>query len=63
MKKLLIKSITIQVPFWLNWAKRFITLKCDLINQHQQLKGQRIDMLIIDEVQHTNDDFDKQMFG
>lgn len=50
MTKLLIKTITIKLPFWLKWTKKFIKLDCKVIDENQQLIGKTIDMLIIDEM-------------
>lgn len=47
------KIISVQVifPFWLRWAKRFVTIN---FNRHNlrpgKLKGQQIQSIIIDEI-------------
>jgi len=47
MKVTVIKVI---MPWWLKWAKRFVVLESDVHYLPCTLRGQKIDMVIIDEV-------------
>jgi len=38
------------MPYWLKWAKRFITLKTTMHNTKSDLRGQEFDAVIIYEV-------------
>lgn len=51
-----VQTITIKLPFWLRWAKRFVKLENRIIEQKGKVLGQHLEMIIIDEDFTTNEE-------
>lgn len=46
-----IQAITIKIPWWLKWSKKYLDLEHRTIKINNKLKGQRVDMIIIDDIE------------
>ena len=49
-----IRAINIILPFWLRWLKRFVKLEVKEYSLPKRIRGQKIDVVIIDEVKNIN---------
>jgi len=54
----MIHAVTIILPWWLKWSKRFVKLKHETLSLPNKLRGIEIDTVIIDEIV-TKEEADK----